>query len=325
MSLIKSFDFFQKFSVDNISRPTTVGSILSLSAIFIMVYLLVREIYDFYTPTFIKDTIIYHDTDQESKIAVNLQMQFYHMPCSLISVDQQDSIGNHRLDISDTLKKQKVNKNGMEIKGLVSNELDDVSKAVEDEETCRISGYVEINKVPGNIHISHHAYKQLWEYMRHVKSEQFPKLTLSHKTTRLNFGNYKEMKQIFKRFGMDSQHTEFNRHESLPIFLNNQKKNFDYFLKIIPYVFEDEELNKRTVGYQYSLNFREREFPDHPGDMHIIMMNYDFSPITMRIVRKQKYYSQFLTHICAIVGGIFVIFSIINRTYLTFFDSEKSN
>jgi len=323
MSLLKSFDFFQKLSVENITKPTIMGSLLSLSAIGIMLYLLLIEIYDFYTPTFIKDTIIYHDEDQDTKIAVNLQMHFYHMPCGLISVDQQDSIGNHRLDISDTLTKTKYSKNSFAIPGKVSSELDDVTKAVEEDEQCRLSGHIDINKVPGNIHISHHAYTQLWDYMKYVKPEKFPLLTFSHKTTGINFGNYKQIKKIFKRFGMDSAHTEFNRHESLPTFLTKSKKNFDYFLKIIPYLFVDEERGTSTLGYQYSLNFREREFNDHSGDMHIIMINYDFSPITMRIVRKMKYYSTFLTHICAIVGGIFVIFSIINRTYLTCFDSKN--
>jgi hypothetical protein len=324
MSLLKSFDFFQKFSIENISKPTIIGSILSLTAMSIMIFLLVREIHVFYTPTFVKDTVIYHEEDQQSQLAVNLNMHFHHMPCGLLSVDQEDQIGNHRLDISDTLTKHKYGSNGNVLHGPVQTELDDVAKSVEDDEQCRLTGHIMINKVPGNIHISHHAYRQLWEYMRHVKPDRFPMLTLSHNTSGINFGDYKQLKQIFKRFGFANQHTEFNRHDSLPDFRNTQKKNYDYFLKIIPYLFVDKELGKNTLGYQYSLNHRERDYDDHPGNQHIITINYDFSPITMRITREKKYYSSFLTHICAIVGGIFVIFSIINRTYLTCFDCEKS-
>ncbi len=323
MSMLKNLDFFQKFSVNNISKSTMFGSILSLTAISIMVFLLCREIYDFYTPTYVKDTIIYHDSDQDSKISVNIYMQFFNMPCGVISVDQQDSIGNHRLDISDTLYKKRLTRANKTIGENVSTEIDDVAKAVEDGEGCYIFGKIEINKVPGNIHVSHHAYRQLWEYLKHVKPEKYPQLNLNHRTINLNFGDYKYLKKIFKRFGMVYTHEEFSRHSTLPVYRHNNKKNYDYFLKLIPYLFVDEELGKTIMGYQYSLNFRERDYEDQPGDQHIIMFNYDLSPLTMRITRKKKSYSRFVTHVCAIIGGIFVIFSIINRTYLTCFDCEN--
>lgn len=293
MSILKNFDFFQKISVENVSKPTIVGSILSLSAISIMCFLLFREIHDFYSPTFIKDTIIYHDKDQDSKIAVNLHLQFFHMPCSLLSVDQQDSMGNHRMDVSDTLKKHRYTKDNQEIQKGLSHDLDDVMNSVEEDEQCKITGHVDIHKVPGNIHISHHAYKQLWEYLRHAKPQKFPKLTLSHKAMGINFGDYQHLREIFKRFDLVKQHSEFNRHDTLPTFLNLEKKDFDYFIKIIPNLFVDEELGTSIIGYQYSLNFKEKEYQDEPGNQHIITMNYDFSPITMRTIRKRNFTAHF--------------------------------
>jgi len=322
MSILKSFDFFQKISVENITKPTIIGSILSLSAISIMCFLLLREIYDFYTPTFVKDTIIHHDSDQLSKIHVNFNIHFYNMPCGLISVDQLDSMNNHRMDISDTLRKERYSRDNVKISETVSSDLDDTVKAVENDEHCKVSGYVDIQKVSGNIHISHHAYRQLWQYIAHARPEKFKGLTLSHKAMSMNFGDYTHLKEVFARFNLEKDHVEFSRHNLLPNFHNKEKKNYDYFIKIIPYHLIDEEFDTTTVGYQYSLNFREREHNE--DELHIITFNYDFSPITMRSIRKKKYFSHFLTNICAIVGGIFVIFSILNRTYLTCCDFGKN-
>ena len=61
MKAIKSFDFFQKISSDDIVKPTLFGALISLSAIFLIIYLLIREFVDFITPSIRKETIIYHD------------------------------------------------------------------------------------------------------------------------------------------------------------------------------------------------------------------------------------------------------------------------
>ena len=110
--MIKSFDLFQKLNVENISKPTLLGSILSLTAISLMIYLILREISSYLAITIKKDSIIFHDEDQTSKIPVNLSFHFYSTTCNILSVDQEDMIGNHRLDIMDTLTKTRVDKNG---------------------------------------------------------------------------------------------------------------------------------------------------------------------------------------------------------------------
>lgn len=156
MKGIKNFDFFQKIAVDNVTQPTIFGSLLSLSAISLIIFLLIREIFDWLIPSTRTETIVYHDQDQKSKINVNLNIFFHNIPCHILSVDQEDSVGNHKMDISDTIEKtrlsQSSSKIGVHQRGPMT--IEQVSKSITDLEGCLISGYIPISKVPGDIHIS---------------------------------------------------------------------------------------------------------------------------------------------------------------------------
>lgn len=43
---------------------------------------------------------------------------------------------------------------------------------------------------------------------------------------------------------------------------------------------------------------------------------YDFSPVTMQLVKEKRDLTKFAVNLCAIVGGIFVIFGLVNRFIL---------
>jgi hypothetical protein len=46
----------------------------------------------------------------------------------------------------------------------------------------------------------------------------------------------------------------------------------------------------------------------------MVSISYDFSPVTMVITKENKPLARFVINLCAIVGGVFVIFGIINST-----------
>jgi len=46
------------------------------------------------------------------------------------------------------------------------------------------------------------------------------------------------------------------------------------------------------------------------------MMIFEFSPVSMSITKSKPQFSRFLISICAIVGGVFVVFGLINSTCL---------
>lgn len=124
----------------------------------------------------------------EEKLHINLDITLSKAPCSILSLDIVDVTGVHVVDIEGKLHKYRIDKYGKElgmlthidesghaeidtkvhgteehtnsVKGMTEIErvyrkaLDEIKN----EEGCKMSGFVYINKVPGNFHISGHHY-----------------------------------------------------------------------------------------------------------------------------------------------------------------------
>ena len=46
------------------------------------------------------------------KIQVNIDITFYSMPCAMLSMDLQDVVGSHSMDLSGQVYKRRLDKNG---------------------------------------------------------------------------------------------------------------------------------------------------------------------------------------------------------------------
>ena len=101
----KTFDFFQKVTLDNVTKPTLIGSLLSLSAISIMIFLFLRQLIDFYSYHTKTDSVVHQPKNADEQISVNMELLFNSVPCNLLSLDTVDIMNNHKGDISDTLSK----------------------------------------------------------------------------------------------------------------------------------------------------------------------------------------------------------------------------
>jgi len=326
--MIRSLDFFQKISVDNLTKPTLVGSILSMSAISIIVFLLFREISHLFSPIVKKSSDVIQDRDHHSKINVNLEINFPNIPCNLISVDQEDSIGNHRMDISDSLAKDYLDKDGkLSVYNSNENGIESLIQAVTQNKGCKIHGVVSISKVPGDIHISFHNYGYLYNSLMIDRKDLFDKLQLNHKLNSLTFGDVANNQNLLRKFDFsieDNKINSFNQNSNLPSFLDEKKrKNYMYFIKLIPHRFRDTFYAKEDIGYQYSMTSRSADLDEEEIRMPVVIIQYDFSPISMVLRLESTSLLHFLTNVCAIVGGVYVFFSILNRFLIGLFDSKE--
>jgi hypothetical protein len=67
-------------------------------------------------------------------------------------------------------------------------------------------------------------------------------------------------------------------------------------------------------SYSYSLNHNMKQAMTQ--NQPYISIIYDFSPVTMKLIKEQRDMTRFAINLCAIVGGIFVIFGLVNRFIL---------
>ena len=89
--------------------------------------------------------------------------------------------------------------------------------------------------------------------------------------------------------------------------------NYFKFVKLVPHFFIDRTQSGHERDFEtwsYSLTQNKKENPS-VYSQHITV-TFEFSPLTMQITRSNKALSGFLINLCAIVGGVFVIFGLVN-------------
>ena len=315
----KALDFFQKITLDNVTKPTLIGSILSISAISIMIFLFFRQLIDFYSYHTKTDSVVLQPKNADEQISINMELLFNSVPCNLLSLDTVDVINNHKGDISDTITKKKFYENGGNYgQNYVTNrDIADLVRAVNDREGCAFVGKIKVNQVPGEFHISFHNYRALWRDFNQKYKNLVPKIRMSHNFKSLSLGDTAE--KVVKRFELDPS-LFFRSFDDINTFNDKDKEllSYNYFIKIIPYMLVDENWGSTYYAYSFSLTSKSTPFQAYRDEMPIVTVRYEFSPIMMKVTHLKRDYLHFLTHVSAIVGGVFVVFSIINRIATNF-------
>ena len=255
---------------------------------------------------------------------LSLSIQFSSLPCNLVSLDQEDTLGNHEFDITSTIKKERIIPKASKPQQIrfspAGQNAQLLYKALEQNETCSVLGHISVSKVPGSFHISFHNYRPLYAQLRREKPEEAKKVKLAHALNYMYLGQI-NARQL-KKFGLISRH--FSHIGYLPNFKDDLISNdYAYFIKIIPYELVDENWGSTLQYYQYSISTKLTRFDGSRDDMPIIYFKYEFSPVTMRLTLKKRDFLHFLTHICAIIGGIFMVFSMLNQLITTISDSKN--
>ena len=312
---MKSFDFFRKLSYNDIKHQTLLGGLLSICAIILISFLLITEINSFRTPLIIKNSFI-KQFPSTQEIPVRFSLQTFFCPCAIISVDQEDLIGNHEMNLDETqiTKIQIDSKNQVINSKLYSpHKTDKLTESLLKNETCYIGGKISIKRVPGDFHISFHNYGPQWKSVVYNKPELSKKVKMSHHIKTMDFGAMERFKLF--RYGIDPR--SFFRTD-LPDFSEfKENRDYIYYVKLIPYRFVDENRNRVDYSYQYAVSYKDKP---QENEQPLVLVKYEFSAVTMQVTIQGRDYFHFLTHVCAIVGGIFVVFSILNRFLVSFFD-----
>lgn len=151
-----------------------------------------------------KSDMLVDISHHDDRLNINIDLIFPRMPCDVISLDVQDVMGTHIVDMSGSLFKKKLSKNG-EVLSQTSmldqiatrmDLLNKVKEELEQEQGCQLKGYFEINRVPGNFHISSHAFGDV---MMSLQMQGF-NFDFSYRINHLSFGRDEHFKIIQRRF-----------------------------------------------------------------------------------------------------------------------------
>lgn len=176
-----------------------------------------------------------------------MDITLHKFPCSILSIDVQDVMGSHTVNVHGTLTKNKLSKDGKIVGQEIyskakldaigndghghdhsEDEIPDINKVkkeIENQEGCQVFGHLYVNKVPGNVHISAHAYGRI---VQELASIGYLKFDVSHTVNSLSFGDIKEMDIIKKKFVERALMNTLNKRSKRDV----QKKAYEYYLKV---------------------------------------------------------------------------------------------
>ena len=176
-------------------------------------------------------------------IRINIDIEMPYMPCDVIGMDVEDSIGNRIQDYYGELHKNRMDEDGNYLSVETWKEknesrraiLDKIKRELKENQGCRIAGFIEVVRVPGNFGISHHAFVDI---LNALNSEDIY-LDNSFKINHLSFGTKADMDSIKKRFPdtdirhpldgyeVDKRKGDLMKHMRVGFFLNAVPSEFE--------------------------------------------------------------------------------------------------
>jgi len=110
MSKIKSIDFYRKIPRDP-TEATHFGAVLSMFAAVLMVLLFGMELND-YLSIRTESSIIVDRSIDGDLLRINFNLSFPALSCEFASVDVSDAMGNHRVNLTKTVRKYPLDSQG---------------------------------------------------------------------------------------------------------------------------------------------------------------------------------------------------------------------
>lgn len=182
-----------------------------------------------------------------------------------------------------------------------------IAKQLQEHRGCRLAGYLNVNKVAGNLHFAPGKSSQHSSMHFHdIASLSNPSLgvifNLSHIIHSFNFG--------------ESYDGIINPLDSRIKIMEEKDRDsgmYMYYLKIVPTTYKDAN-NKLIETNQYSVTEYYRPVHGHeqntvPG----VFFFYELSPISIEITQTSSTFLHFCVQVCAICGGVFTVTSLIDR------------
>ncbi|MCQ2819170.1 MAG: endoplasmic reticulum-Golgi intermediate compartment protein [archaeon] len=251
-----------------------------------------------------------------SKMPINIDVELQNLPCSIISIDLQDVMGAHSVNLEGNMTRSTLDKMGKilstepyKVHSVMKHadhdhyeqpDYEKVKKAIMNKEGCKIQGTFLVNKVPGNFHISSHAFGPT---ISRLAMEGVLMVNLNHKIKHLSFGDKEEIAKVKNTF----KEGLINPMDGI-IQDKKTRTTFEYYIKVVPTTYQSLNGNKT---YLNQFNYHMSSAPSgtsYPS----VYFKYELSPVTVEYIQYKSKFLSFFIEICAILGGVFTITGIID-------------
>jgi len=189
---------------------------------------------------------------------------------------------------------------------------DAMQSELERGDGCQMFGHLEVNRVAGNFHLSPgKSFQHANMHIHDLASFPASAFNVSHRIGHLSFG------EPFP--GIVNPLDEQER----MLGLEDGGGMYSYYIKVVPTTYDPLSGNLvKTNQFSVTEHFRTvsaREGQGLPG----VFFFYELSPIMVRFTEARKSLLHFLTQLCAILGGVFTIFGLLDRMLYSSFRRLK--
>jgi hypothetical protein len=313
LRVVKELDAFPKVSEDYL-KTTARGGVFSIISITAIAILLISEV------MYYKDSEIIFQYSVDSAMIDLLKLRFditVAMPCQHVGADVIDAAGNSRSLRQEIHKEPAVFELTGEQRAWLEAKQEIIKKyegnrslkdlmiegreegtfprgnSAPPHDSCRIHGFVEVNKVAGNFHIT--AGQAIPHPQGHAHMSAFVPpslLNFSHRIDNFGFGP--------ATVGI------VDPLEGTYVISDDRHHLYQYYIQVVPTVIRISHGVIHTN--QYSVTERNRSI-SHSGGSHGLpglFFKYEIYPMTVLIDEVYKPFLLFVVRLCSIVGGVFV-------------------
>lgn len=202
MSAFLKLDIFRKLPKD-LTEPTFCGAVVSTLCTIVLILLTVTEVRDYFKPA-TQSMIAIQSSHTSDKFHINIDIELPKMPCDVVGLTLMDSMGQHVSDYYGELHKHRISKTGEDLSVETWQEktanrrevADRVENELKEGQGCRLEGFVEAVRVPGNFYIGNSAFMDIKMHLD-AKGYHLDNSFIIH---HLSFGQKKDFRDISKRF-----------------------------------------------------------------------------------------------------------------------------
>jgi len=313
MNNLTRFDFSKK-TKDHVQVRTNVGAALTLISLLVMAVLFIGEVV-FWRTTRVENHLLVDSGQGSREFDITMDVTFHALSCRDVNVNSEDAKNVPYDETSMKLTKTTIPPSA----AAAASALKDGGLPTGSGGGCRVAGSLHVRRVAGHVYVA--APRSLTNIdgrlVFAVNRESKDGFNASHTINHFAFGR-PFPGQLAPLDGATSSSSV------------SSAANYQYHIKVVPTIYEflGGLTGKRTIdSQQFSASdfLQTQETSEggqfiHPG----IWFRYDFSPIMVRLVETRRSFFQFLTSVCAILGGVFAISGLFDTIAFRATESAKT-
>eukprot|EP00659_Diplonema_papillatum_P008488 gene8488-13103_t len=171
---------------------------------------------------------------------------------------------------------------------------------------CTVAGVLRVNRVPGNFHL------QVKPSIHSINSSD---TNVSHIIHHLSYGDAIPPSVVSRLQKPDRE--LLSPLDSKRFVTEEPRVTFDHYIKVLTTTYNLGWT--QAMGYQiqhsnHQYLFEEQHADDDEGKVPEARFSYEFSPTAVVIRYGGRRWYEFVTNLCAIIGGVFTVMGLIDRS-----------